>query len=100
MKTPPERSGRLTNEEFDELHRLTGEAIMAALENATGSVCEECGCGGSLPPALLAQAIKFLGENQINRPQFTSKQVAPKTKPSRPKDDDDSDVLHLFRKPS
>lgn len=77
---------RLTNEEFDELHRITGELLILTLKSYKAS-------GEVPPPALLAQAIKLLGENQINRPAFTGRKVKTTDRPPPSWDEDDTTVI-------
>lgn len=81
---------RLTNDEFDELHRLTGEALIAMLKAAKGEGAEP------LSPAFVAQAIKFLGENKINSPASTARKVSTTSRP--PESWQDEDTILPFKK--
>lgn len=65
---------RGTNEQFDELHSLTLTILTTMLRSAEkGMLVDEEGNVTMPPPALLAQAIKFLKENGIDKPATTSK---------------------------
>lgn len=81
---------RLTNDEFDELHRITGELLIATLKSYKAS-------GEVPPPALLAQAIKLLGENQINRPAHIGRKARVANLPVP--DWDDEDTVVPFKQP-
>lgn len=72
-----EDTTRATLDEFDELHRLTCRMLLRMLKAAD----EERLTSGELndegkpfvimpPPSLLAQALKFLKDNGIDKPHF------------------------------
>lgn len=65
---------RGTNEQFDELHGLTLNILTTMLKAAEkGMLVDEDGLVTMPPPALLAQAIKFLKENGIDKPHVSTK---------------------------
>lgn len=80
---------RVTNDEFDELHGLVGQYLLHKLRawQADPSNPELF-----LSPAELAQALKMLSENQINRPAFTGKKARVQDIPLPNLDDDDNVV--------
>jgi hypothetical protein len=67
---------RGTNEQFDELHGLTLTILTTTLKAAArGMLVDEEGQVTMIPPALLAQAIKFLKENGIDKPAAPTKKT-------------------------
>lgn len=52
---------RATDDVFDELHAMTAEVLKVQLEKYKTA-------GEPVPPALLAQAIKFMKDNGIDSP--------------------------------
>lgn len=65
---------RGTNEQFDELHGLTLTILTTMLKAAAnGMLVDEEGTVTMPPPALIAQAIKFLKENGIDKPLASTK---------------------------
>lgn len=81
--------GRSTNDEFDELHGLVGQYLLFKLRAWQGDPGNP---ELALSPAELAQALKMLSENQINRPAFTGKKTRVKDIPLPNLDDDDNIV--------
>lgn len=67
---------RASGDSLDELHKLVAESITSELKEACKRpACTECGNKPGIPPALLAQAIKFLAENGINMPAQSGNRV-------------------------
>lgn len=60
---------RASTDVVDELHKIIAESItneiMAA---ASRTACEHCGNRPGIPPALIAQGIKFLKDNGVDMP--------------------------------
>ena len=60
---------RGTNEQFDELHSLTLTMLLVMMKKASkGLLVDDDNVATLPPPALMAQAIKFLKENGIDKP--------------------------------
>lgn len=63
---------RTSNESFDELHALTADYLIATLKAAKAGRLVHLEGGEyvtlNLPPAYMAQAIKFLKDNGIDQP--------------------------------
>lgn len=59
---------RATSEQADALHALVATSLTAEIERYRAA-------GEPLPPALLAQAIKFLKDNEVTAPASTSKRL-------------------------
>jgi len=67
---------RGTNEEFDALHGLTLRILTKMMQAAeAGMLVDADGNVAMPPPALLAQAIKFLKENGIDKPAPSAQKV-------------------------
>lgn len=54
-------TGRATDEQLDELHRLVGETLLSELSRYITS-------GESIPPQFFSQVLKFLKDNGIDAP--------------------------------
>lgn len=67
---------RATDDLFDELHAMTAETLKAQLDKYRDG-------REPVPPALLAQAIKFMKDNGIDSPA-RAKDVADKLAPHMP----------------
>lgn len=91
---------RGTDEEFDKLHGLTLRIITKMMEAAEkGKLVDEEGHVTMPPPALLAQAIKFLKENGIDKPE-TKKDALRALREQLPNfedDDPNSNVVPMRR---
>lgn len=69
-------SKRASSDALDELHAALARHLAAELERAANAQpCAECGQKPGIPPALLAQAIKFLKDNGIDMPAQSGNRV-------------------------
>lgn len=67
---------KATETQLDGLHGLLAEHLANEIRNAASRpACDECGCRPGIPPALLAQAIKFLKDNGIDTPARAGNRV-------------------------
>lgn len=92
---------RATEDTLDGLHGLVADTLKAELNAAALRMpCEHCNQRPGIPPALLAQAIKFLSENGIDAPAAKSGKLNDLRK-SLPRFDDEEgspdNVIHLTR---
>ncbi|MDR7070609.1 hypothetical protein J2X02_003474 [Pseudoxanthomonas japonensis] len=54
-------TGRATDEQLDDLHRLVGETLLSELTRYTAT-------GEPIPPQLFSQVLKYLKDNGIDAP--------------------------------
>lgn len=67
---------RGSNDQFDELHSLTLTMLLVMMKKASRGLLVDDEMQATLPPpALMAQAIKFLKENGIDKPAASGKKA-------------------------
>lgn len=89
---------KATEDTFNSLHSLVADSLIAEIKSYTGHVDKEGKLAPiPLPPALLAQAIKFLKDNGIDSPA-RAQQVSDALAGKMPEfDPEDSTVVALRR---
>ena len=90
---------RASEDALDLLHALVAQHLSAEITAAASrTACSECGQKPGIPPALLAQAIKFLSENGIDAPASSAGDRFEGLRRQLPQFDDEdapSNVVHL-----
>lgn len=89
---------RASSDSLDLLHALVAQTLATEIAAACNRpVCSECGNKPGIPPALLAQAIKFLSENGIDAPASVAGDRFSGLKKALPQFDDEDESSNVVR---